>query len=75
MMKTAYTDDDIMSMGKVTPQVASYYLGIPVRNIHEGLQGNVIPVGYAYKKNEWVYVIFPERLVKYKHGYDLVAGW
>lgn len=73
-MNKKYTDEEIMSMNKITPQVASRYLGIPVRNIHEGLQENAIPVGYAYKKNEWVYVIFPERLVKYKHGYDLVAS-
>lgn len=73
MKKTTYTDEDIMSMTRVTPQVASCYLGIPVRNIHEGMQENKIPIGYSYKKSEWVYIIIPERLIKFKHGYDLVA--
>lgn len=73
-MQKTYTDEEIMLMTRVTPQVASRYLGIPVRNIHEGLQEDKVPFGYAYKKSEWVYVIIPERLVKFKHGYDLVAG-
>ena len=73
LSKTNYTDEEIMELSKVTPQIASFYLGVPVRNIQEGMQNNVLPIGYAYKKNEWVYVIMPERLIRWKHGLDMAT--
>lgn len=71
MIKENYTDDEIMELSRVTPQVASNYLRVPVRNIQEGMQNNKLPIGYAYKKNEWVYIIMPERLIRWKHGLDI----
>ena len=71
MTKTTYTDDEIMSLSRITPQIAACYLGVPVRNIQEGMQFEKLPIGYSYKKNEWVYVIMPERLVRWKHGLDM----
>ena len=71
LTNTIFTDEEIMGLTKVTPQIASSYLGVPVRNIQEGMQNNVLPIGYAYKKNEWVYVIMPERLIRWKHGLDM----
>jgi len=70
-MKNSYSDEEILELSRVSPQVASAYLGVPVRNIQEGMQNEKIPIGYAYKKSEWVYVIMPERLVKWKHGLDM----
>ena len=60
LIKTKYSDSEIMELSKITPMIASIYLGIPVRNIQEGMQNDKLPIGYAYKKNEWDYVIIPE---------------
>lgn len=68
------TDEMILSTKRVKTQMAAEYLGIPVRNLQEGMQLGVFPFATAYKKNEWVYMIFPERLVRYKHGYDMVQS-
>jgi len=65
------TDEMILKTARVKTQTAAKYLGIPVRNIQEGLQFGCFPFGTAYKKSEWVYMIFSERLVKYKHGTDV----
>ena len=72
-MTNTYSDNEIMELSRVTPQVASDYLGVPVRNIQEGMQNDKLPIGYAYKKSEWVYVIMPERLVRWKHGFDMAV--
>lgn len=68
------SDEMILELNKVNSNTAADYLGIPVRNLHEGLQEGKYPFGIAYKKKEWVYIILPERLVQYKHGYDMVPS-
>lgn len=73
MINSHYTDKEIMEISKITPQIASSYLGISVRNIQEGMQNDKLPIGYAYKRNEWVYVIMPERMIRYKHGFDMAV--
>lgn len=64
-------DNDVLNSKRITTQQAAEYLGFPVRNIQEGLQEGLFPFGIAYKKREWVYLISPERLVRYKHGDDI----
>ena len=71
MINSHYTDEEIMEISKITPQIASRYLGISVRNVQEGMQNDKLPIGYAYKRNEWVYVIMPDRIIRYKHGLDM----
>ncbi len=66
------TDDEILNSKRVTVMDTANYLGVPVRNIQEGLQYDKLPFGIAYKKKEWVYTIFPERLVVYKHARDII---
>lgn len=68
------TDEMILATKCVKTQVAAEYLGIPVRNLQEGMQAGVFPFAIAYKKSEWVYKIFSERLFRYKHGYDMVQS-
>lgn len=68
------TDEMILAGKRVKTQMAAEYLGMPVRNLQEGMQAGVFPFAKAYKKSEWVYMIFPERLVRYKHGHDMVQS-
>lgn len=74
MSNNIYSDDFILSLKKVTVQIAAEYLGISVRNIQAGMQEKMFPFGIALKKKEWIYIIFPERLVMYKHGYDMIPS-
>ena len=70
-----YTDEDILNMGKVTAQNAARYLGITYETLVWLLRQdsendtNKAPFGKAVHKKAWVYYIFPEELVRYKHGY------
>ena len=38
------------------------------------MQQKMFPFGVAFKNKEWIYKIFPERLVMYKHGYDMISS-
>ena len=71
------SDNDILSAGKITTQMAADYLGIPRMAVCCGMRpypdksGNLkqrIPIGNAVKRGRWSYYIVPERLIAYKHG-------
>lgn len=74
MSKKVYNDEFILSLKNVTVQIAAEYLGISVRNVQAGMQQKMFPFGVAFKNKEWIYKIFPERLVMYKHGYDMISS-
>ena len=68
-----YTDDDIRSLSKITIKVAADYLGLSTGVLTLGMRNNVLPIGYAVKKEDryresWTYAIIPERLIAYNHG-------
>lgn len=68
-----YTDEDIRAMSKITMKVAADYLGISTNLIALGMRNNVLPIGFAIKKEDryrenWTYSIVPERLIAYNHG-------
>lgn len=68
-----YTDEDIRAMSKVTIQAAANYLGISANLLTLGMRNNLLPIGFAAKKEDrykesWSYVIVPERLIAYNHG-------
>lgn len=68
-----YTDDDIRAMSKVTIRAAADYLGISASVLTLGMRNNVLPIGFAIKRNDryresWIYSIVPERLIAYNHG-------
>ena len=72
-----YTDEDILTMNKVTAKIAANYLGgrwtyemltWMLRQDAENGTGKA-PFGKAVHRKNWSYYIFPEELVKYKHGY------
>ena len=68
-----YTDDEIRSMPKITAKIAADYLGISPMMVTLGMRNNVLPIGFAIKKEDrysesWSYNIVPERLIAYNHG-------
>ena len=72
-----YTDEQILSMTKVSTKVAAEYLGTTVESIAYALQSDtiegthVLPIGFATRSQNgirWNYVIVPQRLVAYKNG-------
>lgn len=68
-----YTDDEIRSMRKITAKIAADYLGISPMMVTLGMRNNVLPIGFAIKKENrysesWSYNIIPERLIAYNHG-------
>ena len=79
-MKKAYTDEDILTMKKVTGVIAAKYLGITYDMLcwlmrQDAENGtNKLPIGRAVHRKQWSYHIFPEALVKYKHGDNPIAS-
>lgn len=71
-----YTDEDILTMGKVTGVIAAKYLGMTYDMLcwqmrQDALNGtDKIPFGKALHRRQWSYRIFPEALVKYKNGFN-----
>lgn len=68
-----YTDEEIRKMPKVTIKAAADYLGISSVMLTLGMRNNLLPIGFAVKNEEtyrdnWSYVIIPERLIAYNHG-------
>jgi hypothetical protein len=68
-----HTDDDIRNMSKITIKVAADYLGISPNILTLGMRNDVLPIGYAIKKEDryrdsWTYAIIPERLIAYNRG-------
>lgn len=68
-----YTDDEIRAMPKITAKIAADYLGISLMMVTLGMRNNVLPIGFAIKKEDrynesWSYNIIPERLIAYNHG-------
>ena len=68
-----YTDDEIRAMPKITAKIAADYLGISPMMVTLGMRNNVLPIGFAIKKEDrysesWSYNIIPERLIAYNHG-------
>lgn len=72
-----YTDDEILSMAKITPKIAAEYLGITPMSImtrmakdtEEGT--HLLPIGFATRSlnnQRWNYEIIPQKLVNYKNG-------
>lgn len=70
-----YSDEDVLTMKKVTALIAAQYLGMTYESLIWMLRQdnenntNKAPFGKAVHKKKWVYYIFPEELVKYKRGY------
>ncbi len=68
------TDEDIRRMSKVSIQDAANYLGISANLVTIGLRNNLLPIGFAVKKDDrpyssnYTYAIIPERLIAYNHG-------
>lgn len=68
-------DSDILTMSKVTPQIAARYLGVSDDMIRKGLQDGRFPFGTAIKSrnsDKWIYDIRPDALVQYKHYGNLL---
>lgn len=71
-----YTDENILTMGKVTATVAAKYLGMTYDMLcwqmrQDALNGtDKMPFGKAVYRKQWSYRIFPEALVKYKNGFN-----
>ena len=68
-----YTDDEIRAMPKITAKIAADYLGISPMMVTLGMRNNVLPIGFAIKKEDrysesWSYNIISERLIAYNHG-------
>lgn len=67
-----YSDDDIRKFTKITCQIAANYLGISPMAVSIGMRNDLLPIGFAVKKNEdrfsesWSYHIIGERLIAYK---------
>jgi len=64
-------DSDILSMKRVTPQVAARYLGISDDTLRDGLQDGTFTFGTASKSKKsgkWIYDIRPIALVNYNHN-------
>ena len=47
-----YTDDEIRSMPKITAKIAADYLGISPMMVTLGMRNNVLPIGFAIKKED-----------------------
>ena len=45
-----YTDDEIRAMPKITAKIAADYLGISPMMVTLGMRNNVLPIGFAIKK-------------------------
>ena len=68
-----YSDDDIRNCKKITCQSAGNYLGISPMAVSIGMRNDLLPIGFAIKKEErysesWSYHIIGERLIAYKYG-------
>lgn len=68
-----YTDDEIRAMPKITAKIAADYLGISPMMVTLGMRNDVLPIGFAVKKEDrysvsWSYNIIAERLIAYNHG-------
>lgn len=68
-----YTDEEIRAMPKITVKIAADYLGISPMMVTLGMRNDVIPIGFAIKKEDrysesWSYTIIPERLIAYNRG-------
>lgn len=65
------TDERILAMSNVPPQMAARYLSKGDDFIFDGLRDGTLPFGTAVrssKSGKWVYDIRPEALVRYKHS-------
>lgn len=63
------SNEEILSMDKVSVQDAAKYLGVSVPFIFMGLRTQRLPFGTAIKfKKRWSYYISPGLLVAYKDG-------
>ena len=47
-----YTDDEIRAMPKITAKIAADYLGISPMTVTLGMRNNVLPIGFAIKKED-----------------------
>lgn len=69
-----YTDDEIRNFKKITCKIAGDYLGISAMAVSIGMRNDLLPIGFAIKKDDdrysesWSYHIVDERLIAYKHG-------
>lgn len=64
------SDDYILSLRRVTPQIAAKYLGLSVEKIREGIQDGSFPFGTVVGSREagkLTYDIRPQALVDYGH--------
>lgn len=70
--RKTYTDEDILSMKKVTPQIAAAYLNVSDDQIREGLQTGEYRFGICFTGPSGIrrsFDIRPKALVEYNnHG-------
>nr|DAD83053.1 MAG TPA: Pyocin activator protein PrtN [Caudovirales sp. ct1Jx6] len=65
------TDAEILSLKRVTPQVAARYLGISDDTLRDGLRDGTFSFGTASrsaKSGKWIYDIRPVALVNYNNN-------
>lgn len=72
------TDTEVLSLSRITPQIAARFLGHSDDFIRDGLIAGVLPFGSAIKttSGRYKFDIRPEALVTYKHhgtGIDIDA--
>ncbi len=72
-MKKTWTDDEIRALQRVTPKIASEYLGnYPnAMSVAVAMRLEKLPIGeaiYNAETQRWRYRINAERMIAYKHG-------
>jgi hypothetical protein len=67
---SAFTDEYILSLDRVTPEIAGKYIGADHEFIRNGLKQRVLPFGSAVlcPGGRYSYHISPGLLVAYKRG-------
>ena len=57
----------------VPTAIAARFLGINRHKMCEGIESGRLPIGSAWKKEQWTYIIPCERLKAFALGYDVSA--
>lgn len=55
----------------VPTSIAAQFLGINRHKLCEGIESGRLPIGSAWKKDQWTYIIPCERLKAFALGYDV----
>ena len=64
------TDEEILAMDRVLPEIAAKYLDVDTQYIRFGLQQRSLPFGTAVQNpsGKYSYLVSPGLLVAYKRG-------